>query len=144
SGLKATAWTQLVWPRRVWVFWPGPCQTVTVPAVLPQARRGASRSDGTQWAPPVAARKSGSSFAVASARAWVGPARRAAASAHPAVMAALSGLEHLGFAARLQLSLVGDGLHGRALHGGAHLLRRKRGDPEIETFLSEESLVPRH
>src|SRR5262249_38958948 len=45
---------------------------------------------------------------------------------------------------RLQLSLVGDGLHGRALHGGAHLLGRKRGDPEIETFLREESLVPRH
>src|SRR5215468_10233337 len=63
---------------------------------------------------------------------------------HPAVIAALSGLEHLGFAASLQLSLVGDGLRGRALYGGAHLFGRKRGDPEIETFLREESLVSRH
>src|SRR5215472_7773093 len=63
---------------------------------------------------------------------------------HPAVIAALSGLEHLGFAARLQLSLVGDGLHGRALHSRAHLLWRQRGELEIETLLGEKSLVPRH
>src|SRR5262249_40216854 len=57
---------------------------------------------------------------------------------HPAVIATLSGLEHLGFAARLQLSLIGDGLRGGALRGGPHLLGRKGGDPEVEAFRREE------
>src|SRR5436305_1315307 len=51
SGLKATAWTQLAWPRRVWASRPGPSQTVTVPSVLPQARRGPPRSKATHWTP---------------------------------------------------------------------------------------------
>src|SRR5262249_6288432 len=51
SGRKATAWTQLVWPRSVWVGRPGPSQTVTVPSVLPQARRGPSRSNATHGTP---------------------------------------------------------------------------------------------
>ena len=52
SGLKATAWTQLVWPRRTWVSVPGPSQTLTVPSVLPQASRRRSRPNATHWTAP--------------------------------------------------------------------------------------------
>src|SRR5439155_2653893 len=51
---------------------------------------------------------------------------------HPAVIAALSGLEHLRFAARLELPLIGGGLRGCAFRGGLYLVGRERGDPEIQ------------
>src|SRR5262245_63265285 len=63
---------------------------------------------------------------------------------HPAVIAALSGLEHLRLAARLQLALIRNGLGCRALGGGPHFLRWERHDAKVEAFLGEESLVPRH
>src|SRR5262245_26569339 len=53
SELKDTPCTQLVCPRSVWAGWPGPSQTVTVPSVLPQARRDPSRSNATQWTQPL-------------------------------------------------------------------------------------------
>ena len=66
SGLKATAWTQLVWPRRTWVSVPGPSQTLTVPSVLPQASRRRSRPNATHWAAaPVGSCRSWRSFQVA-------------------------------------------------------------------------------
>ena len=58
SGLKATAWTQLVWPRRTWVSVPGPSQTLTVLSVLPQASRRLSRPNATHWTAPVGSCKS--------------------------------------------------------------------------------------
>ena len=40
-----------MWPRNTCGSVPGPSQTVTVPSLLPQARRGPSRSNATHWTP---------------------------------------------------------------------------------------------
>src|SRR5207244_3100036 len=84
SGLKATAWTQLVWPRRTWVSVPGPSQTLTVLSVLPQASRRRSRPNATHWAAaPVESCRSWRSFQVSVSQTLTVRSQLAEASAFP-------------------------------------------------------------
>src|SRR5206468_4011524 len=63
--------------------------------------------------------------------------------AHPAVMGALSCLDHLRLAASHELALVRGGRSGRAFGGGTAPVRGQRRDAEIETPRGKQTLVPR-